>query len=154
MRPVPQRLPLWRCSEPRHVRRSGQNPAVAYGRGPVTPKASEERGTPKAENEEAETRKEASGCRSGQVELLSDAVQRHAVEVVGGGFADSLDGLEIGLAAESEGLVVDGEEEFGTGVLGHLPSLLGVAVRSDPRVVGTDGHDREVPGSRGLKGTE
>ena len=77
------------------------------------------------------------GRRSAEVELLADLMHCHAVGVAGGGFADSLDGLEIGLAAEIEGLVVDGEEKLGAGVLGHLPSLLGVAVRTDPRAPGS-----------------
>src|ERR1035437_614810 len=92
-------------------------------------------------------RKFQGGRRLAEVELLADLMHCHAVGVAGGGFADSLDRFEIGLAAEGEGLVVDGQEEFRAGVLGHLPGLLGVAVGADPRIVGAHGHDGEAEGA-------
>lgn len=75
------------------------------------------------------------------MEFFADVVERHAIA---GGQRQALDWLIIGFAGEFEGLVVHGENEVGSGVVGHLECLLGIAVRVNPRVVSADRHDGKI----------
>ena len=43
-----------------------------------------------------------------------------------------------------EGLMMDGYEVLGAGVVAHLPGLLGRAMVEDPGIVGADGHDGQI----------
>ena len=85
-----------------------------------------------------------------EVELLPDPVQSHPVGMIAGRLTDSLDRLEVRLAAQGKGLVVHGKKELRACVLRHLPGLLGVAVGADPRVVRAHRHDGKIEGPRRL----
>lgn len=69
-----------------------------------------------------------------------------------GGVEEAFDGFGDGFAAEVEGGVVDGDDEGGAGVFGHLPGLFGGAVVADPGVVGADGHEGEFGAAEALEG--
>lgn len=60
---------------------------------------------------------------------------------------EAFQGFGVGFAAESEGCVVDRDNVFGAGVIGHADGLFGIAVGVDPRVVGADGHAGEFEGA-------
>ena len=66
---------------------------------------------------------------SGEVQCLADGVEWDARGGGGsGGGEEAVEGFERRFHAEVEGLVVEGEQEFGAGVVGHAPGLFGAAV--------------------------
>src|SRR5690242_10243703 len=79
-----------------------------------------------------------------EVEFLADLMHGDAAGVASGSVVHALDGLEVRLAAEDEGLMMDRQEEFETGVAGHSPRLFRGAVVVNPGIVGAYRHDGQI----------
>ena len=79
-------------------------------------------------------------------------LERDALALRSGGVEEAFDGFGDGFAAEVEGGVVDGDDEAGAGVFGHLPGLFGGAMVPDPGVVSADGHEGECSAAEALEG--
>lgn len=78
------------------------------------------------------------------MEFLADAVNRNTVGMIGGGLLEALDRFAEGLARELECLMMHRQEEFRAGVITHAPRLLRRAMKTDPRIIGADRHDRQI----------
>src|SRR5258706_15537271 len=85
-------------------------------------------------------------------EFLADAAYRDALGPAPRRRIEALDRLEQRLAAQLEGLMMNGNEALGAGVISHLPGLLRRAMKANPRIVRADGHDCEVHGPGGANG--
>ena len=78
------------------------------------------------------------------MKFLTDLVDQNPPFFRSGGGVETFEGFRHGFATELKSGMVNGEKEFRPGFLTHAPSLFWSAMKSNPGIVGSHGHDDHI----------